>query len=228
LPPKHEVFATNNRPADYKASNGEYLHIDIESPVKVISNEYFKNLIDIAETSKRKRKMTDLTKDPTNNQMQVLMNTWTEGSYSPVHKHNDYSEAFVILDGALAFFTFQGTFASIHRSFKLSCLRNRVCCGIEDGQAKCHVITSSGSKQDKAIIVEAKQYHAMTAAPKSLGYPGHAIVFEISGHKYDASKPTKSLAPFAPALNDGLDGHPDYYAKILEKCPVNSNKLVDQ
>ena len=36
--------------------------------------------------------MIDLTKDPPNNSLQSLMNTWVNGSYSPVHKHPDYAE----------------------------------------------------------------------------------------------------------------------------------------
>lgn len=50
--------------------------------------------------------MNDLTKDPSSNTLQTLLNTWIEGSYSPVHKHFDYAETFTALDGALAFFTF--------------------------------------------------------------------------------------------------------------------------
>ena len=44
---------------------------------------------------------------------------------------------------------------------------------------------------DRVIIVEKKQYHAMAAAPTSLGWPGHAVVFETSGHMFDASASTK-------------------------------------
>ena len=35
------------------------------------------------------------------------------------------------------------------------------------------------------MVVEVGQWHAMTAAPMALGYPGHAIVMEISGHRFD-------------------------------------------
>jgi hypothetical protein len=55
--------------------------------VKVISKTIFSKLIEDASHSKRKRKMTDLTLNPTDNSMQTLVNTWTNGSYSPVHKH---------------------------------------------------------------------------------------------------------------------------------------------
>lgn len=77
-------------------------------------------------------------------------------------------QAFVILDGALAFFTFNDL-----------------------GMGKCHVLDSSGS--DRVIIVEKGEWHAMTAAPPSLGYPGHAVIFETSGHTFDTSKATKVI-----------------------------------
>lgn len=44
---------------------------------------------------------------------------------------------------------------------------------------------------DVAMIVERGQYHAMTAAPVELGYPGYSIIFEISGHVYNPSANTK-------------------------------------
>ena len=60
--------------------------------VKVISSNLFPGFINTAKNHNRKRKMNDLTKDPESNSMQTLVNTWTNGSFSPVHKHNDYSE----------------------------------------------------------------------------------------------------------------------------------------
>lgn len=60
--------------------------------VKVISGTHFGGLITDALTHSRKRKMVDFTKLPASNTMQTLINTWTDGSYSPVHRHNDYSE----------------------------------------------------------------------------------------------------------------------------------------
>ena len=82
-------------------------------------------------------------------------------------------QTFVILDGALAFFTFN-----------------------QDGtEMKCHVLNALSESSERLIVVEKNQYHAMTAAPASMGWPGHAIVFETSGHKYDTPVPTKvSLA----------------------------------
>lgn len=68
--------------------------------VKVVSSNLFPEFIKAAYTHSRKRKMNDLTKDPEVNSMQTLVNTWTNGSYSPVHKHNDYSEVcYVLVDG---------------------------------------------------------------------------------------------------------------------------------
>ena len=78
---------------------------------------------------------------------QVLLNTWTEGSYSPVHDHPNYSESFVVLDGDLAFFVFN-----------------------DEGVPVCHILSNSNADATKrAIVVEAGQWHAMTAAPKKLG-----------------------------------------------------------
>ncbi len=59
---------------------------------KVVNSDIFDNLIAKAVQHPRKRKMIDITKDPEDNSMQTLINTWVNGSYSPVHKHEDYSE----------------------------------------------------------------------------------------------------------------------------------------
>ena len=53
---------------------------------KEIKDTHFPNLISSALAHKRGRKMNDLTKDPSTNSLQTLLNTWTDGSYSPVHK----------------------------------------------------------------------------------------------------------------------------------------------
>jgi len=122
---------------------------------------------------------------------------------------------FVVLEGALAFFTYPEH---------------------DKSAVTCHVLhnlpmpttfssTQSGNKEakapsDRAIIVEKGQWHAMTAAPTSLGWPGHAIIFETSGHLFDTSKPTKTLAPFAPIVGDGLNGDPNYFVDILKHCPA--------
>lgn len=123
--------------------------------------------------------------------VQTLLNTWTDGSFSPVHKHLHYSEDFVALDGALAFFTFT-----------------------EGGVPSCHILSDGRFSKTRALIIEKNQWHAMTAAPKSLGYPGHAIIFEISGHFYNSSDTTKILAPFAPHDSTGLNGDRDFLLRF--------------
>ncbi len=183
---------------------GEIADIAARKNVKVISNRLFDGLVQSASEHPRKRKMTDLTQDPGNNSMQVLINTWTNESYSPVHRHDEFSEAFVVLQGALAFFTFS-----------------------DDGDViKCDVLSNNHQHSDSrshafaavnhAIVVEKMQWHAMTAAPSELGWPGYAVVFETSGHRYDTSRTSKTLAPFAPAYGfDGLNGDPSYFVDYL-------------
>lgn len=64
-----------------------------------------------------------------------------------MHDHPKYSESFVVLDGDLAFFVFN-----------------------DEGVPVCHILSNSNSDATKrAIVVEAGQWHAMTAAPKKLG-----------------------------------------------------------
>lgn len=75
----------------------------------------------------------------------------------------------MVLQGALAFFTFNENGSTI----------------------QCHVIHNLSPEADRLIIVEKNQYHAMTAAPVSMGWPGFAVVFESSGHTFDVSKQTK-------------------------------------
>ena len=181
-------------------NNEQLLGLSSQNDIKVINNKYFNKLIEEASLHPRKRKMTDLTKDPKDNSMQVLINTWLEGSYSPIHYHDEYSEVFQILDGDLAFFTFT-----------------------DKGVATCNILSSS-SNGNKAIIVEKQSYHGMTAAPKSMGYSGYAIVFENSGHNFNPNKNTKKLAPWAPSAKSeyGLDGDSTYFSEILKLCPSNN------
>lgn len=75
-----------------KYAAGNTVGLETHRDVKVVSAKKFDDLIAAATSHTRKRKMTDLTKDPKKNSMQTLINTWTDGSYSPVHRHNDYSE----------------------------------------------------------------------------------------------------------------------------------------
>lgn len=109
----------------------------------------------------------------------------------------EYAESFTALDGALAFFTFT-----------------------DGGEATCHILHDGKSGGTaRAIVIEKNEWHAMCAAPKSLGYPGHAIVFETSGHYYNTSAATKVLAPFAPHDAEGVDGDKTFFTTILQKCP---------
>lgn len=77
-------------PSIYKAGTLEGL--DRDQDIKVISSVNFPSMLEAALAHPRKRKMFDLTKSPERNSMQSLMNVWTEGSYSHVHKHEDYAE----------------------------------------------------------------------------------------------------------------------------------------
>ena len=85
--------------------------------------------------------MVDFTRDPEHNDLQTIMNTWTEGSYSPVHKHTEYAETFVVLDGTLLFFTWSAEAE-----------------GSAAPAATCHVLSATGP--DRAIIVEKVRTHA--------------------------------------------------------------------
>ena len=75
-----------------KYAAGPLEGLDNGSNFKVISSKLFPDLLSAARQHPRKRKMTDVTKDPQSNTLQTLINTWTDGSFSPVHKHERYSE----------------------------------------------------------------------------------------------------------------------------------------
>ena len=187
---KTYALTAASAPKGFAADKGALLGLSADDAIKLVKSSKFKALQAAALDAPRKRKMIDLTRDPKTNSMQVLLNTWTTGSFSPVHRHTDYSEAFVILSGTLAFFTFS-----------------------DDGKPTCHLLREGG--EDRAIVVEQGQWHAMTSYPSA----GHAVVFEISGHVYSPTKQTKELAPFAPSVNQGLDGDPRYFAdKLLPLC----------
>ena len=162
-----------------------------------------------------------------------------------MHKHPKYSEVFIVLEGALAFFVFDR----------------------EGGSPVCHVLSSTSASSKRAIVVEADEWHAMTAAPAELGtqqnacdsllphgysyavsvstppsllkmnksdlllnysgYSGHAVIFEVSSHLYNAEVQTKQLAPFAPIVNRGLDGDPKYFKDtLLPLCARASSSIV--
>lgn len=78
--------------ASDKYAAGQLRGASKADPVKVVSARLFSEMISTALAHPRKRKMVDLTKDPEQNSLQVLVNTWTNGSYSPIHRHDEYSE----------------------------------------------------------------------------------------------------------------------------------------
>ena len=167
---------------------------------KVVDGSSVDKMIESALAHPRKRKMFDFTNDPVNNDLQVLVNAWTEGSYSPVHFHKDYDEVFVSISGALAFFTFD----------------------IIGKEPTCQII--SGDKAGTRLVVVPKNgYHAMTAAPKSMGYPGVAVVLESSAHKFKVNKPTKFLSSHYSTENNGQDGTEKDFTELLTYCP-SANK----
>ena len=82
-------------PANSASSKYSAQHLPRANPnldYKEIDADLFPHLIETAKSHPRGRKMCDLTKDPTSNDLQTLLNTWIEGSYSPVHKHFEYAE----------------------------------------------------------------------------------------------------------------------------------------
>ena len=182
----------------YSAKVGGPLALDPLAPVKKIEAGKFAALRGAALAHPRLRLMTDLTKNPSSNSMQILTNAIHEGSYTAVHRHLDYSEAFIVLSGALAAFTFS-----------------------HDGRPTCHILTpDENGSGSPALIIEANTYHGMTAAPKALGYPGSAIVLEVSGHTYSPSRVSRALATFVPSTDNGRNGDPAYYKeKLLPLCP---------
>jgi hypothetical protein len=110
----------------------------------------------------------------------------------------------VVLEGALAFFTFSedGSQVDCHvlsnvpsslPSFNISSPQSFPVVGRHNGTRSSRTLRSASrpNEHDVAIIVEKGQYHAMTAAPLELGYPGYSVIFEISAHKYDPAVNTK-------------------------------------
>jgi len=70
--------------------------INSSNNTKVISSSLYDELLQSAYSHPRKRKMVDLTKSPHTNSMQTLINTWIEGSYSPIHRHETHSEVVTV------------------------------------------------------------------------------------------------------------------------------------
>lgn len=186
--------------------------VKVTDGVKPIYSAPFADMVRKAKAEKRKRRMTDFTISPKTASLQTILNTWIEGSYSPVHLHEHWSETFVTVDGALAFFTWPNASLTNHH---------------EAGRPQCHIIQPGGDT--RALIVEPHHWHAMTAAPKSLGYPGHAIVFESSAHNFDTKVRAKLLSPFAPLPSDLAEGDPTYFIEtLLPLCPRNKGQERQQ
>ena len=62
-------------------SSGAPVNVDPGSDVKEIDAGSFGELIEKARAHPRKRYMTDYTKDPANNELQTILNTWTSGHH---------------------------------------------------------------------------------------------------------------------------------------------------
>jgi cupin fold WbuC family metalloprotein len=156
-------------------------------------------MLQTASTHPRKRKMYDLTNDPHNNNLQVLVNAWTEGSYSPIHMHKDYDEVFVAVEGSMAFFTFDDA----------------------GKEPVCHILSALSPVGVRLIIVEKGKYHALTAAPSSMGYSGQAVVMESSAHLLEPHKVTKFLSPhYSTEKGGGQDGTRADFEQLLKSCPT--------
>ena len=65
----------NSEINQYSATKG-INGVDAENSVKVISTDAYSSLVSLATNSTRRRRMVDLTQDPTRNSMQTLINTW--------------------------------------------------------------------------------------------------------------------------------------------------------
>ena len=74
------------RPSPWHAADGTG-GVRSADGVKPVFAAGFKDLVSAAQAHPRKRRMTDLTRTPSENGLQNLVNVWSEGSYSPVHLH---------------------------------------------------------------------------------------------------------------------------------------------
>ena len=148
-----------------------------------------------------------------------------------VHNIIFLGKAFIVLHGALALFTFNSNGSDIT-------------CNILHNIHHSTGSTPTTVPVQQVMVVEKQQWHGLTAAPSALGYTGQAIVFETNGRMFDPATTTKvnnsystmtsfikcllkimlscnvkTLAPFAPIYESGVDGDPSYYAKIIKYCP---------
>ena len=90
----------------------------------------------------------------------------------------------MVLHGALALFTFNSNGSDI----KCNILHN------------IHVSTNIASivPVQQVMIIEKQQWHGLTAAPTTLGYPGQAIVFETNGRMFDPTTTSKVFCNIIP------------------------------
>jgi hypothetical protein len=118
----------------------------------------------------------------------VQINTWMEGSYSPVHRHDHHAESFVVLEVSSSLIEGLGTNRALGASADVGPMeashntagaRQGVLAfftfKVDEGQRApaditCHLL--GPHVRLRGIIVEQREWHAMTAAPASLGYPG--------------------------------------------------------
>jgi hypothetical protein len=83
----------------------------------------------------------------------------------------------MVLHGALALFTFNSNGSDI----KCNILHN-----IHDATNIASIVPVQ-----QVMIIEKQQWHGLTAAPTTLGYPGQAIVFETNGRMFDPTTTSK-------------------------------------
>ena len=106
----HPVKASERTMVSSPSANPQHAAINLASTglsSSALPSNKIDDMIKAATASPRKRKMYDMTTNPTMNQLQTLVNVWIEGSYSPVHKHIGFTEIFVPIKGALALFTWE-------------------------------------------------------------------------------------------------------------------------
>jgi len=90
----------------------------------------------------------------------------------------------MVLHGALALFTFNSNGSDI----KCNILHNI--------HGSTNIVSIVPIQQ--VMIIEKQQWHGLTAAPTTLGYPGQAIVFETNGRMFDPTTTSKVFGNIIP------------------------------
>jgi hypothetical protein len=90
----------------------------------------------------------------------------------------------MVLHGALALFTFNSNGSDI----KCNILHNI--------HGSTNIVSIVPIQQ--VMIIEKQQWHGLTAAPTTLGYPGQAIVFETNGRMFDPTTTSKVFCNIIP------------------------------